>query len=289
MRITELNIYPVKSARGILLPQSAISAEGLPGDRRAMLVDPSGNFVTQRELTSLATLNVVPEQNGYRISADGKGEILALPSTLRQDVTVWRSTVNAAIAEDDVNEALSEWMGQELKLVFFDDQSSRLANLEWTGSETPITFTDGYQILVTTTASLAALNENMNANGEDSVGMERFRPNIVLETDEPWAEDQWAAIEINGIRFDLVKPCTRCIMTTQDQQTGSRDVPSPMKAMGRLRMSADRRVPGVLFGWNLTPRSEGVIAVGDEARVVERRDEAWPLKRRGEKNSTHEK
>ncbi|WHA40316.1 MOSC domain-containing protein [Agrobacterium larrymoorei] len=281
MRITELNIYPVKSARGISLPQSAISAEGLPGDRRAMLVDPSGNFVTQRELTSLATLNVVPEQNGYRISAEGKGEILAPPSASRLDVTVWRSTVSAAIAQDDVNKTLSEWLGQELKLAFFDDQSSRLANLEWTGSETPITFTDGYQILVTTTASLAALNENMIANGEDSVGMERFRPNIVLETDEPWAEDQWAAIEINDIRFDLVKPCTRCIMTTQDQQTGSRDVPSPMKAMGRLRMSADRRVPGVLFGWNLTPRGEGVIAVGDIARVVERRDEAWPLKKRG--------
>lgn len=67
----------------------------------------------------------------------------------------------------------------------------------------------------------------MRANGEDAVGMERFRPNIVLDTDEPWAEDRWAAIEIGGIRFDLVKPCARCIMTTQDQTTGSRDVPSP--------------------------------------------------------------
>ena len=281
MRITELNIYPVKSARGIALAQSVISAEGLPGDRRAMLVDPTGNFVTQRELTSLATLNVVPEQNGYRISADGKAEILALPSASRLDVTVWRSTVNAAIAEDHVNRTLSDWLDQEVKLACFDDQSNRLANVEWTVSETPVTFADGYQILVTTTASLAALNRDMMANGEDSIGMERFRPNIVLETDEPWAEDQWASIEINGLRFDLVKPCTRCIMTTQDQKTGSRDVPSPMKAMGRLGMSADRRVPGVLFGWNMTPRGKGVIAVGDIARVIERREEPWPVKRRG--------
>lgn len=144
----------------------------------------------------------------------------------------------------------------------------------------PVTFSDGYQILLTTTASLAALDQDMEAHGEGSVGMERFRANIVLDTDEAWAEDRWAAIDINGIRFDLVKPCTRCIITTQDQTTGSRDAPSPMKAMGRIRMSADRRVPGVLFGWNLTPRGEGTIAVGDEARVLEERVEGWAIKRR---------
>jgi len=281
MQITQLNIYPVKSARGIALSQSAISAEGLPGDRRAMLVDPSGHFITQRELPAIASLNVVPEARGYRLSIDGKGEVFAVPSPARFEVTVWESNVDAALATDDVNGTLSQWLGKEMKLAFFDDQSTRLANVEWTGTETPVTFADGYQILVATTASLEALNADMMANGEDSIGMERFRPNIVLETDEAWAEDRWAAIDINGIRFDLVKPCARCIMTTQDQKTGSRDVPSPMKAMGRIRMSADRRVPGVLFGWNLTPRGQGTISLGDVATVVEWRDEAWPLKRRG--------
>jgi len=281
MQITQLNVYPVKSARGISISETAISAEGLPGDRRAMLVDPSGQFITQRELPALATLNVAPEAGGYRLSIEGKGDVLALPSSSRLDVTVWKSTVDAALASDEANRALSQWLGQEMKLAFFDDQSKRLANVEWTGNETPVTFADGYQILVATTASLDALNADMTTHGEGSVGMERFRPNIVLEMDDAWAEDRWAAIEINGIRFDLVKPCTRCIMTTQDQKTGSRDVPSPMKAMGRIRMSADRRVPGVLFGWNLTPRGKGTIRLGDVAKVVEWRDEAWPLKRRG--------
>lgn len=280
MRITELNIYPLKSGRGIPLVQSLIAAQGLPGDRRAMLVDPEGQFITQRELPEIARLIVTADGAGFRLSIDGKGDILALPSGERIDAKVWRSTVNAALASDDANSTLSGWLGRDMKLVFFDDQSSRIANPEWTGNDTPVTFADGYQILVTTTASLAALNENMVANGEDHVGMERFRPNVVLETDEPWVEDRWAAIEINGIRFDLVKPCARCIMTTQDQTTGSRDVPSPMKAMGRLRMSADRRVPGVLFGWNLTPRGEGLIAVGNVARVLEKREEGWAFKKR---------
>ena len=280
MRIAELNIYPLKSARGISLVESAISAEGLPGDRRAVLVDPIGRFITQRELPQIAMLSVSTEENGLHLSIDGKGHLLATPSDTRIDATVWNSTVSSAVATDDVNAALSSWFGRDMKLVFFDEQSHRTADLEWTGKNTPVTFADGYQILVTTTASLVALNENMAANGEDSVGMDRFRPNIVLETDEPWAEDRWAAIAINGIRFDLVKPCARCIMTTQDQQTGSREGPSPMKAMGRLRMSADRRVPGPLFGWNVTPRGEGAIAVGDVARVVEERPEGWAFKRR---------
>ena len=281
MRITELNIYPLKSARGISLAESQISAEGLPGDRRAMLVDPAGRFITQRELPQIASLTVKTGQEGLHLSIDGKGHLLAVPSDTRIDATVWNSIVSSAVATADVNAALSGWFGRDMKLVFFDEQSSRTANLEWTRNDTPVTFADGYQILVTTTASLTALNENMAANGEDSVGMERFRPNIVLETDDPWAEDRWAAIAINGIRFDLVKPCARCIMTTQDQKTGSREGPSPMKAMGRLRMSADRRVPGPLFGWNVTPRGQGSIAVGDIATIVEERPEGWAFKRRG--------
>ncbi|PZU77470.1 MAG: MOSC domain-containing protein [Rhizobium sp.] len=275
MRVTELNIYPLKSARGISLSDSAVSAEGLPGDRRAMLVDPSGHFITQRELPAIATVLARHEDWGMLLSRDQHGEIVARPSGERMDVAVWKSIVSADMADAVTNDTLSAWLGREVKLAFFDNASKRIASLEWTGNETPVTFADGYQILVTTTASLAALNDNMRENGEDDVGMERFRPNIVLETDEPWAEDGWAAIEIGGIRFDLVKPCARCIMTTQDQTTGSRDVPSPMKAMGRIRMSADRRVPGPLFGWNVTPRGEGRLSVGDVAKP-----EGWAIKRR---------
>ena len=281
MRITELNIYPLKSGRGISLSESLIAPEGLPGDRRLMLIDPSGQFITQRELPEIASIITQADQSGYTLSMEGKGAVLASPSTKRIDATVWRSTVDAAIANDEANAALSSWLGRDVKLAFFDETSRRSANIDWTGDDTPVTFADGYQILVTTTASLAALNKDMAANGEGEVGMQRFRPNIVVETDEAWAEDRWATIEINGIRFDLVKPCTRCIMTSQDQQTGSRDVPSPIKAMSRIRMSADRRVPGVLFGWNLTPRGEGSIAVGDVLKVVEQRSEGWAIKTRG--------
>ncbi len=282
MHVSELHIYPLKSGRGIALPAAKVDARGLSGDRRMMLADPSGHFITQRELPALATLTALPQSTHLHLSlADGREMMVAPPHPERRmSVAIWKSIVDAAVAEDSVNARLSEWFGRAVKLVFFDGEAERSASSEWAGPDTPVTFTDGYQVLVTTTGSLAALNDDMASHGEGGVGMERFRPNIVIDCDEPWAEDRWAAIEIGGIRFDLVKPCARCIMTTQDQQTGSREVTNPMPAMGRIRMSADRRVPGPLFGWNAVPRGEGRLSVGDAVQVVEEKPDAWAIKTR---------
>lgn len=279
MRISDLFIYPIKSARGIPLETSEIDAFGLPGDRRAMIVAPDGNFITQREMPALARIDVRPESGGYHLQMGDREIVAPAPETdHRMDVSIWKTIVNAAVADDETNRELSAWLERDVKLVFFDRDARRIASAEWAGEGTPVTFADGYQILVTTTGSLKALNANLAQHEEGSVGMERFRPNIVIDTDEAWAEDRWAAIEIAGIRFDLVKPCARCIMTTQDQITGSRDVPNPMPAMGRIRMSADRRVPGPLFGWNVTPRSNGRISVGDSVKIVEERPDGWAFK-----------
>jgi uncharacterized protein YcbX len=283
MRVSDLFIYPLKSARGIALPATEIDAHGLPGDRRAMVTDTEGRLITQRELPALARIDVRPEAGAFRLLMQGEQEIAVPPPypDRRLDVTVWKSAVSAAVADEDSNGRLSEWLGRAVKLVFFDGQARRTASAEWAGEGTPVAFADGYQILVTTTGSLKALNADLAAHAEGSVGMDRFRPNIVIDTDEAWAEDRWAAIEISGIRLDLVKPCSRCIMTTQDQMTGSRAVANPMPAMGRIRMSADRRVPGPLFGWNATPRGTGRITIGDVVTIVETRPEGWPLKVRG--------
>lgn len=281
MQVTGLFIYPFKSGRSIALPQARIEAMGLAGDRRMMLVDPSGHFITQRELPDLARLTAIPGAAYLTLLLDDGREAMVAPPhpEHRMDVAIWKSIVSAAVADDSVNAKLSEWFGRPVKLVFIDGESRRQASVEWAGENSPMGFADGYQILVTTTGSLRALNEDMERHGEGSVGMDRFRPNIVLDCEEPWAEDRWTGLEIAGIRFDFVKPCPRCIMTTQDQQTGSREGANPMPAMGRIRMSADRRVPGPLFGWNAVPRGEGVVSVGDSVTVLGMRD-GWAIKQR---------
>jgi uncharacterized protein len=280
MRIAGLNIFPLKSARGIALTESPIDAMGLSGDRRWMLTNPDGYFITQREMPALARLLVNPTDTGLSLSMGGEGLAVAFPAPdRRQQVVVWKSSVDAALADDAVNATLSKWLEREVRLVFFDTQARRTASAEWAGSDSPVAFGDGYQVLVTTTGSLAALNADMAAHGEAPVGMDRFRANIVLDHDDAFAEDGWTSIAIGDVVLDLVKPCARCIMTTQDQETGSREGASPMPAMGRIRMSADRRVPGPLFGWNAVPRGAGLLRVGDEARVTGHR-EPWAIKRR---------
>lgn len=282
MQVSELNFYPLKSARRIPLLEAEIGPAGIAGDRSMMITDPQGRFITQRELPLLARLTVTPRASSVRITMEGQGgiEIRQPDAGQRLDVVVWKSSLSAAVADDETNARLSEWLGRPVRLVFFDEQAHRHASPEWAGDGTPVMFADGYQILITTTASLAALNADMTAHGEGAVTMARFRPNIVVETDEAWVEDGWSSVEIGGVTFDLVKPCARCIITTQDQTSGSREVASPMPAMGRIRMSADRRVPGPLFGWNAVPRNSGLVRIGNPVRVIAGREPAWAIRLR---------
>lgn len=280
MMIEALNIHPLKSGRAIPVESASVRLDGLAGDRRFMIVEPDGRFVTQRELQALARVEAVAVGESLHLEMEGRQLFASFDPEDRLDVTIWDSPVNAAVADEAVNEALSDWFARPVKLVHMDALAERAEGEDWAGAPAPVGFADGFPVLVTTTGSLADLNRTLVAKGQEPVGMDRFRTNILVSSDAPWEEDFWEVIEINGIVFDFVKPCARCIMTTQDQTTGSRDVPSPMKAMGRIRMSGDRRVPGPLFGWNVTPRGEGRLSVGDVAKVIEERPEGWAIKRR---------
>ncbi len=280
MQVCHLFTYPLKGARSTHTDAAKIEVNGLAGDRQMMLVDPHGKFITQREHPGLAMLQVRADGASVQFTADGKGQFQAArpDGTNRINVTIWKSEVSASVAEENVNQLLSDWLARDVRLVFFDAASKRTANPDWAGDNAAIRFSDAYPILITTTGSLKALNADMTAHGEHTVGMERFRPNIVIDSEQAWAEDYWAAIEIAGVRLDLVKPCDRCIVTTQDQQTGSRSGASPMPAMRRIRLSVDPRVTGVLFGWNALPRGEGKISIGDPVTVVEDRSKGWALR-----------
>ncbi|MDX3927333.1 MAG: MOSC domain-containing protein [Shinella sp.] len=281
MKVKALNIYPLKSGRAVGLEVADVRPDGFEGDRRFMIVEPDGRFVTQRELQALARVEAHAKGDGLRLSMEGKSVEAAFDPGRRIDVAVWDSSVNAAVADDAANAAVSEWFGRAVMIVHMDGAARRFANPEWAGPDTPMSFADGYQVLVTTTGSLADLNRTLAEKGQEPVGMERFRTNILLDCDDPWAEDLWEAIEVGGVIFDFVKPCARCIMTTQDQTTGERIGGNPIQGLAEKRMSADRRVAGVLFGWNAVPRGEGTVRLGDEARVAGTRTERWPMKRRG--------
>lgn len=270
MHITSLHIYPVKSMRAVDLTSVEIDVPGPVHDRRWLVVDADGQFLTQRHDPKMATVTVSISASGIRLSACGFDdmEVLQPSGARRATVTIWGTEVDAAVADETANAFVSRVMGKDARLVFMDDRSRRLMDSIWTERPEPVSFADGFPVLVTTTASLAALNGEIEANGGAAVRMAQFRPNVVIDCDDAWAEDRWTQLQIGDVTLDLVKPCARCVVTTTDQTTGEITGKEPLASLGRIHRSTDARVKGFLFGVNAVPRALGRIQVGDPVRVV---------------------
>ena len=271
MKITSLHLYPVKSMRGLDVRYAEVKPRGLRGDRRWMLVDANGRFMTQREKSKLAQIKVkLLREGGLKLTIPNQAPILVgePESNERLSTQVWKSTVNAVKAEGEVNEALSDFLDKPASLVFMDSEAERFANDKYTSEPAPVSFADGYPILIANGASLRALNKHIELAGGDPVTMNRFRPNIVVDGDEEaWAEDTWKQIKIGDVVLDLVKPCTRCVTTTIDQVSGLKMGAEPLKTLKKRRLSKDPEIKGVLFGWNAVPRTLGRIGVGDDVSI----------------------
>lgn len=267
-KIASLHIHPVKGMRAVDVTRARVEPRGLAGDRRWLVVDEVGVFLTQRSHPRLATIDATPDGDGLILSTEGAPPLrVAAPSgETRRSIVVWDAHVSAALADDAAGKWLSPLIGENADLVFMDDRASRQKASVWTPAPVPVSFADAFPILAATTGSLAALNENIAAHGGEPVPMARFRPNIVIDCDEPWAEDKWTRLAIGDVVLDLVKPSDRCIVTTTDQKTGRRMGKEPLAALARIHPSWDPRISGVIFGMNAVPRAMGEIAVGD--RVV---------------------
>jgi uncharacterized protein YcbX len=241
-----LNVYPVKSCRGIPLRSVKLAATGFEWDRQWMAVDATDSFVTQRTHPRLARIEPALSADGLVLSADGLASI-AVPFAAEGPpctVEIFRDTCIAQDQGDQASEWLSEALGDSVRLVRVGPRMDRLANPRYAGPDpAPVTFVDGYPVLVCNAASLDDLNGRMPA----AVPMTRFRPNLVVEGLAPFAEDRIAALEIGAVTLRLVKPSTRCVITSTDQRTGERST-NPLPVLRQFRF--DRALKGVAFGEN---------------------------------------
>jgi len=225
--IARLFVYPVKSCAGIEVQQALLTETGLDLDRAWMVVDAQGMFLTQRSLPRMALIRPQLKSDEMVLRAPG---MLALhvaidaveaPAT----VTVWRDTVPAWDMGPVVAQWFSDFLGQPCRLVRFDPEHRRLSSLEWTGGvEVPNQFADGFPLLVTSEASLQDLNVRLAAEGHPAVGMERFRPNVVLAGVDAHDEDRVDMIHVEGdgttdVHLQPVKPCARCPIPDIDPAT----------------------------------------------------------------------
>lgn len=283
MHISEINIYPIKSLKGITLDSALVEPRGLQHDRRWMLTTPDGMFFTQREFPQMATVEVGVGDDLY-VTAAGFGtlEIPLEPETgLKQQVTIWDSVCEGEVYSSVVNEWFSDVIGEPCQLVYMGDSRRDISERFNHGGEI-VSFADGYPLLVIGEASLADLNEKLLRADKDvrvPLSMNRFRPNIVVSGSHAFAEDRWDRIGVGDSVFRSTKPCARCVMTTIDQAKGEFDGKEPLKTLASYRM-AKEVIPdrieafgmsetAVLFGQNLVAETPGVsIKVGDEVTVI---------------------
>lgn len=292
MQISELNIYPIKSLKGITLESSVVEKRGLRYDRRWMLTDMDGMFFTQREVPKMAAVVVEVLGGALRVSSDGFDSIeipLEPDRGERESVTVWGSTLIAETYVGAMNEWFSEVLSKRCKLVRMPDNGTRHVSPKFDLGEDTVSFADGYPLLLLGEASLGEVNERLHEKyHSDEYGeklpllMNRFRPNVVVQGSDPFEEDRWAKIKIGEAIFRVPKPCARCVMTTVDQAKGEFDGKEPLKMLSSFRMAKDAfpdsyeslgQTPNaVLFGENLIPENPGAtIRLGDKVEVLESR------------------
>jgi uncharacterized protein YcbX len=279
MHISEINIYPVKSLKGVGLGEARVTKGGFERDRRWMITDIGSKFLTQRELPKMASISIALEYDGLRFSAPNTGDriVAARPNTGESgQVQVWTSVCTAEFYDETVNQWFSDVLGTQCRLVYMPEETKRGINPIFNTGDDIVSFADGYPFMALSEASL----EDLNSRLEASLPMNRFRPNLVISGAESYAEDGWKRVRIGDTIFRGTKPSARCSITTVDQARGVFAGKEPLRTLAGYRQ-AKQVMPDaytamgmggndVLFGQNLVPENVGdMIRVGDEVEVIE--------------------
>lgn len=269
MILSEINIYPIKSLKGISLNEGKVERRGLRFDRRWMLIDEKNQFLTQREFPKMATINVEIVESALRVSNNGEQINIPFMPEVNESakVRIWRSKCNAKIYENPINEWFSDILQTDCRLALMPEETKRKINYFYAvHADDHVSFADGYPFLLVGENSLTDLNEKL----ENSVPMNRFRPNLVVKNSEAFAEDGWKKIKIGDAIFHIVKPCARCVITTIDQATGQKSGVEPLKTLASFRIPKRSIKKKILFGQNLIAESEGdILHVGDKIEILE--------------------
>jgi uncharacterized protein YcbX len=261
MKLTEMTHYPVKSCAGVGLSVSDLDRFGLEGDRRWMIVNELGRFLTQRDIAHMALITVSRLPGGIHLDFEGSGLDVPFPGegTVERQVQVWSDHVNARDAGDEVAQWLSQRLASSARLVYMPPDTVRLVDGIYATEGETVGFADGFPLLLISRASLDDLNHRL----QTPVPMNRFRPNLVVDGCEPFAEDHWRRIRIGAMEFDVAKACSRCSIPSIIQESGRRD-PDINRALAGFR-----RIDGkICFGQNLLYQQTGQLSVGDSVEVL---------------------
>ncbi len=265
MYLSGLYVYPIKSCGGIPLEASEVDRRGLRHDRRWMLVDETGCFMSQRRFPRMALIRVRIEPDDLVVDAPGMPslEVPLQPPAGRLMLTrVWDDLVESLTVGDDADRWFSRFLDVSCRLVYLPEESVRPVDPACGGPGDQVGLADGFPFLLISEASLADLNARL----EEPVPMDRFRPNLVVRSCEPFAEDNWRLVRIGPITFRVVKPCERCAITTVNQRSATKSK-EPLRTLARYRRSGKK----VLFGQNLIHDKSDTLHTDDPVEVIQAR------------------
>ena len=259
LRLSEIWVYPIKSLGGIRVTRAYVKEKGLEYDRRWMLVDETGTFMTQRELPSMALLKLKMENGEIRVVHSSKAKTLNISltpslSNKEEEVIIWNDTVNAVEVSKEVSAWFSEVLEKKCRLVYFPEQNSRAVDKNFSVNRENVSLADGYPFLIIGQSSLDHLNSKL----EVSIPMNRFRPNFVFTGGEPHEEDIWRNFTIGINHFVGVKPCARCAVPTINQDTAEKGI-EPSRTLALYRKKDNK----ILFGQNLVSVGHQSVKEGD--------------------------
>lgn len=261
-QVSELSIYPIKSAGGIQLSQTWVDELGLSFDRRFVITKPDGNFITARTHHHLCLIDCILTSSGLKLVAPDMPVLTINYSEFTDsyhEVKVWNDTINAQYCNKRYDDWLSKYLNEDCQLMYFGGKSSRTVK----NSTNEVSFADGYPLLIVSEASL----NDLNARTYHKSQMSQFRPNIVVKNCDAFAEDTWSRIRIGEVEFDVVKPCTRCVFTTINPQTGEKH--PKQEPLNSLKKYRQLEGGDVCFGQNIVPLNQGKISVSDQVEILE--------------------
>lgn len=256
-RLTGLHVYPIKSAAGLAPAAWDVDDFGLRYDRRWMVVDPAGEMISQRTHPRLALVRPAIGDGTLRIETAGMPALelpLAPAPAVTTPATIWDDTCAAGWTGERAARWFSDVLETDCSLVYMPETTVRPADTTYAPPGHRVSFADGFAFLLISEESLADLNGRMPA----PLPMNRFRPNLVIAGGAPFGEDALGSFRIGALRFQVVKPCDRCVLTTTDQATGERGL-EPLRTLATYR----RHDGKVLFGQNVVHEGTGRLAVGD--------------------------
>lgn len=262
--LARIYVYPIKSAAGVALDRAALDGLGLRHDRRWMLVDDAGEFLSQRRLPRMALISVSFSGASLLVEAPSMSA-LTLPlepgpddPRQRTPVRVFDDLVPAASAGEEPDRWFSGFLGVGCRLVYMPDDVVRPVDPDYARDGDRVGFADGFPLLMFSEASLADLNSRL----PEPVPENRFRPNLVVSGCGAFAEDGWRWVRVGEVGFRVAKPCARCTITTVDQRIGVRGK-EPLRTLASYRKVGDK----VMFGQNLAHDGPGELRVGDAVEV----------------------